>query len=214
MRKIVLIFILMLFIPITKVNGFYCTYTEIAQLKKIASNVTYFYEYNDIDGQITFDITLVNLNKDIYFVDSTNNKKYEFTETEIKLTGYKSGETVIYTFYPVNSYCQDETLYTLRIILPTYNPFYKDKICSGIENYSLCQKWSSHNLTYEQFVKKVEQYKNSIKEETNEDMTEDNNDNLNYIIEFFINYYYIFIIIFIIMFVGLYVARKKDNIYN
>lgn len=214
MKKIIIIFVLMLLIPIAKVKGFYCTYVEIAQLKKIASNVTYYYEYSEKNGEITFDITLVNLNKDIYFTDSTNNKKYEYTQNEIKLTGYKSGETVIYTFYPVNIYCQDESLYTMRITLPSYNPFYGDEVCKGLENYSLCQKWANHNLTYDQFVKKIEQYKNSIKEEEKDNDQEETNDAFNYIIQFLVNYYYIIIIIFVLGFVGLYIVRKKDNVYN
>ena len=214
MKKIIFIFILMLLVPITKVKGFYCTYTEIAQWKKIASNVNYFYEYHENNGQVTFDITLVNLNKDIYFVDSTTEKKHEFIKSEIKLTGYNSGDTVIYTFYPVNEYCQDEPLYTMRINLPTYNQYYGDKICLGIENYSLCQKWSGHNLTYEQFVKKVGQYKESLKKEETDDEKEDANSTLNYIIEFLVNYYYIFIIGFALIFIIIYVVRKKDNIYS
>ena len=213
MKKITFIFILMLLIPITNVKGFYCTYTEIAQWKKIAYNVNYYYEYKENNGKVTFDITLSNLNKNIYFIDSTTGKKHEFTKNEVKLTGYSSGDTIVYTFYPVNAYCSDEPLYTIRINLPTYNQFYGDKLCLGIENYKKKKKWSSNNLTYEQFVKKIEQYKESLKEEdSNKEKTETNN-TINYIVEFLINYYYMFIIGFTLLFIVIYFVKKKDNIY-
>lgn len=214
MKKIFLLFILMLLIPVTKVEGLYCTFNEIANLKKLAANVNYYYEYIEKDNNVSFNVTLVNLNKDFYFIDSTNNKEYTYQKNEIKISGYKSGQTIKYTFYPVNIFCQDEPLYTIRIVLPTYNKYYTDEICKGVENYSLCQKWSTHNLTYEQFVAKVKEYKEKTNnnEEEKEDATKSNL--TNYIIDFLVNYYYIIILVVLSLVFMIYIIKKRENIYS
>lgn len=160
------LFILMLFIvlclPLERINAYYCTYSETTRLKKIASNINISYTYDEKTNGVDFSITLVNLHPDLYLVDATNDEIISYTNSEVTISGYKGGETVQYKVYTVVPFCEGTVLTTLRITLPSYNSFYKDNLCEGISSYSLCQKWSSHGLSYDDFVKRVTQYRNSL----------------------------------------------------
>jgi len=215
MRKryiVLLLFILIL--PITKIEGYYCSFAESSRLKQIAANVNYSYDYEIVNNKVKFNITLVNLNPDIYFVDS-NNKTYRYKSNEINLKGYDSGK-VKFKFYAVDEDCED-VLREITITLPHYNKFYNDAVCEGVKNYSLCQKWTENNYDYDTFVKKVNLYKESLKEEPVEDVIEEENNEyfLDIILDFILEYYYIFLVAIIIFSgIGIYVIDKKSNIYK
>lgn len=215
MKKVICLFLL-LFIPSNFVDA-KCMYNDIANLKKMAANVNYSYEYKITNNDAIFNITLTNLVKDIYFIDTNKNKTYQNKKGELILKNYKSGDTVIYNFYPNDPDCLDTPLYTLRIVLPKYNEFYTQPICKGAEEYSLCQKWSSHNLDLLTFKSKVEQYKNSKSQIVNENPSEDTDDNsvFHYIIIFLVNYYYVIILLGggIVMIIA-YLKNKRNSIYS
>ena len=216
MKKIFLIFFLTLFIPLNKVNGASCNYQEIVRLKKIASNVNVSYVYSENNG-IKFHITLVNLNKDIYFVDSTTRKKHLYINNEITISNYNDGEKVTYTFYSNDINCTEKPLYTISISLPAYNEFYKDKVCEGAESYNLCQKWSNHNYDYDTFVKKVQNYKLQNIEKEKEPVEEPvvTNSLFQIILQYLVDYYYIFLMLLIIgSVIGIRVIDKQSDIYN
>lgn len=216
MRKIIVVFILLLLIPITKVEGAVCSYSEIARLKKIASNVTVSYDYIENNSSVVFNVTLNNLNDELYFVDQSNYQRYNYTEEELTISNYRSGQTIRYVFYATDSDCTDTPLYTARVILPTYNQYYKDEVCNGIENYSLCQKWSSHNLTYTNFVQKVNEYKNSLNSPTIpvEPSMPVEVSITQLIVDFLLDYYIYIVIILLLALIGILSIRKKDDIYS
>lgn len=213
-----LLFLLLLCIPIKYIDA-KCLYSDLAELKKTASNVNESYEYKIIDNKAYFDVTLTNLTDDIYFVDTTNNKVYKNNNSEITLKDYNSGQTIVYNFYSSNLDCQDTVLYTIRIVLPQYNIFYNDPVCDGAKEYSLCQRWYGNNLSYNTFLDKVNQYKENKKENDNnleiEPEEVGNNNLLHYVINFLTNYYYVILIIFCGIFIIVsYIRNKKNNIYN
>ena len=216
MRKIIVVFILLLLIPITKVEGAVCSYSEIARLKKIASNVTVSYDYIENNSSVVFNVTLNNLNDELYFVDQSNYQRYNYTEEELTISNYRSGQTIRYVFYATDPDCADTPLYTARVILPTYNQYYKDEVCNGIENYSLCQKWSSHNLTYTNFVQKVNEYKNSLNSPTIpvEPSMPIEVSITQLIVDFLLDYYIYIVIILLLALIGILSIRKKDDIYS
>lgn len=214
MKRIIFLLILFLFIP--KVNALNCQFSEMARAKKLASNVNISYDYVEKNNSVTFSINLLNLHKDIYFVDETNGKIYNYSKNEINLSNYKSGQTVKYTFYSTHPDC-NEPLVTLRVVLPTYNQYYKDQVCVGAETYSLCQKWSSHGLAYDEFVKKVNEYKESLnkKQENNNSEKIEQNSFINALISLLVDYYIYITIFFILLVVAVILYRKRnDNIYS
>ena len=215
MKKVICLFFLLMFIPTNNIQA-KCMYSDIAEMKKIASNINYSYEYKIVNDDALFDITLTNLTNDIYFVDSTTEKTYKNKTGEYVLKNYKSGETVIYNFYLNNPDCLDTSLYTIRIVLPKYNKYYNNSICADIQEFSLCQKWSSHNLDYNTFLDKVNQYKNDkLKEEEKEKQVVDNDSLFHYIIIFLTDYYYIILIVLGgTISVIAYIRNKRNSIYS
>ena len=214
MKRIVIVFILMLLFPMVKVNGAGCDYSNLSRLKKIASNVNISYDYIEKNNDVTFNITLNNLNKEIYFVDLTNYRTYNYTKEEFVITGYQSGESIRYDFYSKD--CPSQVLASIRLNLPSYNSYYKDEVCKGVESYSLCQKWSSHNLSYEKFLERVTNYKNSLISEP-EPLPEPTVNELSItqiIINFLLDYYVIILIVLILGLVGVYMLSKKDDVYS
>lgn len=217
MKKIMIIFLLALFIPVAKVEGYYCTYSEIARLKKIAANINVSYDYIEKNNSAIFSVTLVNLNREVYIVDATTSNTYRYNGDELTISNYNSGSTIQYYVYPVNSDCDDQLLYTIRLVLPSYNSYYKDEICKGIEEYTLCQKWSSHNLNYNEFKNRVTNYKESqkIEEKPNQNPDNDNDSLLHVLISLLVEYYYIILIVLILISsFGIYKLNKKSDIYN
>ena len=216
MRKIIVVFILLLLVPITKVRGFGCSYSELARLKKIASNVNVSYDYTESDSSVEFTVNLVNLNEEIFFIDESNYRQYDYTANELNLSNYRDGQTIRYVFYATNPDCQGQPLYTARVNLPTYNQYYDDEVCTGVTEYSLCQKWSSHNLNYDDFVEKVTEYKNSF---TTPDIPEENIDPVGVsivqlIVNFLLDYYIFIIVVLSLALIFILSLRKRDDIYS
>jgi len=217
MKRFLIIFLLTLFIPNIKVDAFYCKYNEISRYKNLASNITTYYDYTEKEDNVTFTITLVNLNKDLYIVDSTTNKKYTYKNNELSITNYSPGQTVKYYVYTTNENCSDELLYTIRVNLPDYNPYYDDIICEGVNNYIYCTKWYKHNLNYEQFVAKVNSYKQSLIKPPEPSIPEEPTGLglLDIVLEIWIRYYYIILLAIITSCsIIIYNTNKKSDIYR
>jgi len=215
MRKLIFVFFLTLLIPITKVDAVRCQYSELARLKKIASNINTSYDYVEGEYDALFNITLVNLNEDLYLVDKTTQKVYEYKKNEMTISGYPSGSLVQYEVYATSPECNENPLYTIRVSLPTYNYYYKDKLCKGIESYSLCQKWSTVNVNYKTFVNKVTEYKKTLSSEEKELPKEEEISILTIIVEFFLDYYLVILPSIIgVCLISIYFINKKDNIYS
>lgn len=215
MKRVMCLFFLLFLIPIYRIEA-KCMYSDLAEMKKIASNINYSYEYKIVGNDAFFDVTLVNLTKDIYFTDSVTNKTYKNKSGEYVLKNYQSGDTIIYNFYSNDADCLGTILYTIRIVLPKYNQYYNNPICTGVEEYSLCQRWSSHNLSYDKFLEKVNQYKSEKIEEMKKNKKEVDNDSLfHYIIIFLTDYYYVILIILGgTISVIAYIRNKRDSIYS
>lgn len=213
MKKI-LLFSLVLLFPIIKVNALYCSYSDLAYLKKLASNISYYYDYEEINNNVSFKITLTNLQDELYIVDSTSGKRYDYSDKEITIDGYQSGQIIRYYVYSTKGDCED-VLYTVVVNLPTYNPYYRDEICKGIENYTLCQKWSTHGLSYEKFKERVQSYLEVEKPtEVIEEEPEEEYNFLDILIDILLDYYYIPLIIVVIgSSIGIYVINKKSDVY-
>ena len=215
MKRILCLFFILLLVPTINVQA-KCMYSDIAELKKIAANVNYSYTYRIENDKALFDITLTNLTPEIYFVDNITENSYKNKTGEIVLKNYNSGTSIIYNFYPNDNDCIDTVLYTIRVTLPKYNEFYNSPICADAQEYSLCQRWSSHNLDYNTFVDKISQYKSQKQmQQQNENKEVDNDSLFHYIIVFLTDYYYLILLILgVIISLVAYIRNKKDSIYS
>ena len=216
MKRICLLFLLAFLIPITSVNAYYCKFSEISRYKSLASNINTTYDYVEKNGSLTFSITLVNLNKELYIVDMTTEKVYNYNGNELTISGYKPGSTVKYAVYATNQNCSDTLLYTVRVVLPYYNQYYSDPICEGVSDYIYCQKWYDNKLDYDTFISRVTAHKQvDVEEPIIEPIEIDEYTWFDAILDVLVEYYYV-ILIMIIVVCGtiIYVTEKKSNIYR
>jgi len=209
MKKIVLLLI-MFFVFSKNVNAS-CDYSQMARLKKIASNVNISYDYIITDNKPSFNITISNLTDDVYFHDLSRNKKYY--KKEFTLSGFKDGTT--YKFYIKSNVkeCKDTILLTKFVDLPQYNIYYGDLVCKGIEDYDLCQRWGKFKkLSYDDYIKAINAYKKSLIKDEEIVIPKEKEPIINKIISIFINYYHVFLISIIIICLSIIMyLSKKDK---
>lgn len=186
-----------------------CDYTLLANLKKLASNINVTYTYYIKDNEAYFDITLTNLQENIYFTDNYN-RTYYYSNTlggVITIPGYKSGK-VTFTFYSNDSECLNEKLSVKYANLPYYNSFYNYEECKGIEEFSLCQKWTENNYGYDEFIQQTDIYKynkNRNKIDNNEIIEKKL---FEKIVDLYLTYYYIITPLFILAVLGIMYSIK------
>ena len=215
MKKKILLVIILFILPINALGLTYggCDYSTVSKLKSLVTNINISYSYRIENNNAYFDITLNNLTPDIYFYDQKNNKNYYYSDTnngEITIKNYTSnGSTGTYKFYSAKDECYGIKLGSKYYKLPNYNAYYSSKLCEGISNYSLCQKWTTINYSYEEVETLVNEYKKGINQE---DITDDNityeKTFLNKLLDFYVNYYY-YLLIGIIVIFGLIIIIKK-----
>ena len=210
MRYLKYLLCLIILFPIT-VNGLVCDNTTKVRLQKLAQNITTSYDYIEQDGNVIFDITFNNLNSELYLVDVVNEREYYYSGNVLQLGGFKSGTSYKFEVRTTNIFCNGPALYYLYVTTPHYNQYYNDPICNGV-TYKYCNKWQKNDFTYEEFIKNVEEYKNTkniIVEEPNEVKGI-----FDYIMEFYISYYYIILpTIILISVIYIYVNRKKNDLF-
>lgn len=212
-KKILKLIVLILLIILPhKVNAYnFCTTDDTVKLNKFAANVLTNYSYYEVNGQVKFKITINNLNSNIYIYDVKKKQTY-YSIGEITLDNYGPNQTVEYKIYSNLPYCKGQYLNSLYVTLPPYNRYYKDKLCEGLENYRLCQRWSNVDLTYDEFKKEMNDYLNS----KNQNETINLNDYKSIyqiILDFYIKYYYIILPIIIII-GGIIIVLKKQKENN
>lgn len=210
MKKILLLIFVLLFMP--KDILAFCSYSELANLKSISSNINYYYDYEMVDNKPIFKITINNIYKDFILEDNTNNKKYypnkKDNMTTFAIDGFKDGGSYKFTIYTDLLYCEDKIVYIFYVNIPHYNPFYNDSLC--LENYvpNYCSKWSNTGLTYDKFVKEMTKEKEK-KELILKRQSEKDNKWLN----FYLEYYKFILPTIIIMGIGIiYSINKSDEI--
>ena len=103
-------------------------------------------------------------------------------------------------------------LYVFYIVTPGYNPYYRDSICKGIEDYSLCQRWVSINDSYDKWKERVQIYKEKRKQEETEIPTENRKESwFEQFLEFWSEYYaYILGITILISIITMVIIKRRD----
>ena len=169
MKKLWL-FVLMLILPVSVFarakTG--CDYSLVSKLKKYASNVNIIYDYRIENNEAYYNIIISNIVPDIYIYDETFDKTYVTANNgEIVIPNIKNTKKVKIKIMSANAECRDEVLLTQYIKLPVYNKFSTDPLCEGIDNYKFCYTFLDTDISYEEFKKKIEAYKNRKPAEEN-----------------------------------------------
>lgn len=213
-KKIYMVIILG-FLFIAKVDAA-CSYEESSRLQKFLNNIQVSYDYEE-KNNISFKVTFTNIPKDLYLVNSFTGQIIAHTgETlgEYVEQNLSSGQDIRYIAYGNRGECKDELIGIKYVSLPYYNKYYDDPLCEGIEEYSLCQKWTTHSLTsYEKFSSEIKTYKESLKKEPIIRPEEEKTLGMfDYFTTFLLKYYYGFLItIIIICSIAIYYLNKKNK---
>ncbi|MEG0994458.1 MAG: hypothetical protein RSE91_00590 [Bacilli bacterium] len=147
-----------------------CTSFEKNKLRQAAANIKYSYElyFDEITEAYFYRVTAYNLTKELLVHENYFNTTYEYddarenksTATNDGLVGGTSYQMTV--FGSANSVCKDEIISSSYLTLHNYNPYSERKECKGIENYAYCQKYSDLEITEDEFIRKVNEYKNSL----------------------------------------------------
>lgn len=146
-----------------------CPSDQRERIQKMADSITVNVEENQ-DG--TFKAIFSGVSRQVSILNRTDYTKYwnfgpeDYGETTV--SGLQQGNTYSFAVESFSQYCVLNNFRTITINIPTKNPFYGDKICDNAKEYSLCQKWANVNISYDEFVTKVNEYVEN-KSKTNND---------------------------------------------
>ena len=167
--------------------------------------------HNGINSSVNFSITISNLIPELYVVDQTNIRVYNYNGSDIVIDGHFPGSTTQFIIYGNTENCRGTELITNYVTLPPYNRFYKDEVCSDITGYKLCNRWTRVDMSHSEFIKKVEEYKSRLKVEDNPIQDQDIN-LVEKVIAFLSNYsFYLFGEIIIVCSSLIFYLKRKDD---
>lgn len=201
---IILSFIL---VPIT-IKGAACSNSEKVAYQSLAKNISMSYEYIEENENTQFYVTFTNVLEGFYLKNLDTKETYYYTGSEMTISGLEQGKNYRYGIYTTYIGCDSIILYTHYLNLPYYNPYYKDELCTGIENFKYCNKWINKKITYEEFKKNVEKYSEKNNDVQEEEKTE-NIGLFDIIVEFYLKYYILILPIIIIS--GIIIIRKHNK---
>lgn len=201
MRRVKIFIILLVIFSFSKVKA-ECDYNLNISL---ANNIAYSYKYNGSN----FDLTFTNLNDMFYIVDQDD--MYYSGYYEKTINNLEPNRTYTYKIYPSSLECENSSIRTINVKIPSYNKYYDSDICEDVKEFKYCKKWYENDLTYEEMTKKIDEYKKSLNEDINEASYK--RTVLDQIGEIMLNIYtnYYFIILPLIIIGSIYAIYKLDK---
>ncbi len=205
MKKIFFVLFVLLFPLIVNAK---CTSEEMARLKSLASKISLTYGYEESDKNVAFSVTFRNVHKDLKIVDvitgkqfSSNNEFSDFTLSNIHIEGSHK-----FNILSNSKNCLNQKIAIRQYVIPYYNAYYKDPLCSGNESKTVCQKWTNTSgLSYDKFKESFNK-KNDVVAQPQE-IPEP-----SLLTQLFVNYYYIlFGGIIIISLIIIFILNRKDR---
>lgn len=191
-----------------------CSNNDKERLQKLANNVTYTIDEN-VNG--TFKVTFAGLSDDVRIFNPRNMGYYRNLSNskvgEVSIDQLQQGETYQFYVYSATTSCVIDRFRTITINVPNINPYYNDDICKNARNYSLCQKFTEVNLSYDEFVQNVSNY---IKENGSQGSTikpQDTAKPFNFL-KFYKKYYWPTFIGMILIFIVIIILWIKENKKN
>ena len=94
-------------------------------------------------------------------MDTVNEKDIYYSDTSLTLNGFESGKNYKFEVRSTDPFCSGSVLYYIYVTTPYFNPYYNDPICEGV-SYKYCNKWQKNDLSYDEFIENVQNYKKEI----------------------------------------------------
>ncbi len=182
-KKIVLFFFLIVLNPLL-ISAEDCNSTELSKLKAYANSteIKYFHvddytpteedmNFGTVDIYNLFYISINNLLNNFYVVLDDTGMILSYDKSlnvpNVAKSGYLvGGREYKLSFYAhANDSCNAKPLLTKTITLPSFNYYSLDPLCKGLEDYKLCNIWYAGDITRDEFVSKITNYKEGLKED-------------------------------------------------
>lgn len=152
-----------------------CTTQEQNDLIQLAHNVKFSYELlpdlgsNDRLFAITISNLIEGLEIRYGFSVYKYDKKQDSPGVARMFEAFANGQTHKISIYASdNTNCSGALLTTKLINIPKYNSYSERDECKGIEEFKLCNQWYAGNIKDTEFKKQVQQYKESLKNNSEE----------------------------------------------
>ena len=218
MKKKLILFILICLLFVTKLvkaeNA--CSAQALNELKTAASNLTINYE--EYVGDKTYlDIKIYNLTPDMYVRGTNDNNHYNYDlygnkllpDGSVTVRQEVANVVVNYTFdiFVYSGPCTGEKLRTLNISVPKYNYNSQLEICDGVEDYYLCQKYTTVDFSNIDVNEQIHKYRNKLNQTTNSSTQKEKSKSS-------VNYKYVFLFLLIgigIVLTIIVVKKRKDD---
>lgn len=216
MKKIFAFIICLFIFPIVS-NAATCTSSHSSEIKLLATNVNIIYEITMKDNTPIHTITLSNLTSDMVVIPSTGNVSYnksKYKNGELTITLKQAGQ---YEF-SIYSFACKEKIAVKTVNLPSYNAYYKDELCKGLEKYAQCQRWSGYKAnrkTFESDIKKIKEDEAKLNQKE-EEIVVPKDKWYEVLFDWFLDFWWL-IVILLIGILGLYyyiINRRKKNEYD
>ena len=190
-KYIVFSFIFFLF------NIFYvdasCTNEEIESLKELAKDIEITYKHKgiyEIDNEYvdyySFDIIVKNISDEFRVMYNYDTEELEVNNGISNLI-LSNGN---WNFSVYSKRC-DEKVYDIQFFLPRFNVYSLDPLCEGIDgnDFALCGKYYEYDVEYDDFVKRINNYRSTLKDNSVDNVAEDKtNINIDIIINSLLNF--------------------------
>ena len=215
MKKIIFsIFMLATLIPIS-INAYECSNEDKERLQNLANNISVILEEQEngnfaaIFSGVSTQLRIFNPNNWLYYRNITGNEI-----GEVKIEDLNLGNTYQFQINSATSVCLVEKIRTITVNVPNKNPYYGDEVCNNAKDYSLCQKWTTVNMTHDEFVKKVNKYVEDSKNTNKGNNDINSNEQKFNFFEFYEKYYwptFIGMICILGLLIFLWVKENKKN---
>ncbi len=213
-RVLIILALFVLFPKTVSASSHSCTNEEKVYWKNLAQNVVVSYDAITDNNKVKFTITFSNLTKDLEIYDLDNQKWYSTTKKEYTINKSKDNKTYRFDIYTKDEFCGRVASYTVYASIPAYNKYQNDKLCKGIEEYKLCQKWASVSYDYDTWKSKVEEYRKSLIKDDNKEEKNNNYSILEKIVDVYGDIYYIVLpAIVIVGVISIYIYNKKRELF-
>lgn len=207
-----IVFLISLFVG--EVDADVCDNDDIARLKEIAKLVTvtsdYIEEYEKTDNYGVYNVGVHGLTNEIYgeLISSSSITSFNYDDSDSNGDVEKEIISGKYKLYLYSSNCDNTLLRKVEVVLPVYNFFSTYDECKGINENDLkvCNKFLDENITYEDFIKNINEYKNKI--DKNKGAKEES---------LITKYKYVFIIVgvvFVITIIFILIRNHKRNVLD
>lgn len=177
--KYILFSTIFLFLNILNVEAS-CTNNDIKNLKDLAEDIKITYKHK---GKVEteegafyniFDVRVKNVPDDFYVSLYDGTVKLEPIDGEI-LEEFNNGTW----YFDIYSNKCNERITQIKVFIPRFNVYSLDPLCEGIDgdDFSLCGKYYEYDVSYDDFVTRVNDYRNRHNIDSDNTSINDNDNN-------------------------------------